>query len=91
MKRFISAAVVGVFAFGLGAAPVQAAKGEKKAPAKAFNKLDKNGDGSITLEEMRGKGKKDASKVEKRFKKLDKNGDGKVSLAEISARGKKKG
>jgi hypothetical protein len=36
-----------------------------------------------------GKGKKDASTVEKRFKKMDRNSDGKVSLDEMKNRGKK--
>jgi EF hand len=90
MKRFILVAVIGIFAFGPGVAPAHAAKGEKKVASKVFNKRDKDGDGSLSLDEMRGKGKRDASKVEKRFKKLDKNSDGKVSLAELSARGKKK-
>jgi hypothetical protein len=88
--RFISVANLGVFTLGLGLTPAIAAKGDKKAHEKAFGKLDKNGDGSLTLEEMKEKGKKEASKVEERFKKLDKDGYGKISLAEPSARGKNK-
>ena len=91
MTKFVTAVLAGVFLLGLGVGSASAAKGDKKKdPAQAFKKLDANNDGSLTLQEMKGKGKKDASKVEKRFKKMDKDSDGKLSLAELTDRGKKK-
>jgi hypothetical protein len=91
MATIVKAGLVGVLVLGMGLSSALAApgKGAGKTPERRFAKLDSNGDGSLTLQEMMGKGKKEAAKVEKRFKKLDKNGDGKVSLAELKAKGKK--
>src|SRR3954454_17278003 len=91
MLKVLKASLLGVFVLGMGLSPALAGKGEKKKdPATAFKKLDANGDGSLSLQEMKGKGKKDAAKVEKRFKKLDANSDSKVSLDELKTGGKKK-
>ena len=49
-------------------------------------KKDANGDGSLTLEELKaGMKGKALENAEKRFEKLDKDGDGKVSLEEFKA------
>ena len=51
-----------------------------------FEKKDANGDGSLTLEELKaGMKGKALDNAEKRFEKLDKDGDGKVSLEEFKA------
>ncbi len=59
----------------------------KPTPEDRFKKLDKDGDGSLSIDEFRGK--KEASDVEEAFKKLDANGDGKLSLEEFAAGAKK--
>jgi EF-hand domain pair len=91
MRSIVKAGLVGVLVLGTGLSSALAApgKGAGKTAEQRFSKLDSNGDGSVTLQEMTGKGKKEAAKIEKRFKKLDKNGDGKVSLAELKGKGKK--
>lgn len=69
------------------AAPEKKADGDKKpapSPEERFKKLDKNGDGSLDLSEIRTK-KDDDTTAEKKLKDLDKNGDGKVSLEEFTA------
>src|SRR5438552_4150710 len=51
-----------------------------------FKKLDKDGDGKLTLAEFKGKAEGDqAAKAEARFKKMDTNSDGSLSLAEFIA------
>jgi hypothetical protein len=84
--------LLGALILGMGVSPVLAgpAKGARKDPEQRFKKLDTNGDGALTLQEMKGKGKKDGAKIEKRFSKLDRNGDGKLSLDELKGKGKKK-
>jgi len=81
------------------AGSAMAAEGDEKPkkggdPAAMFKKLDKNGDGKLSLEEYRGKAKGDrAAKVEARFKKLDKDGDGALTIEEFkggAGGGKKK-
>jgi Ca2+-binding EF-hand superfamily protein len=89
MRKFLTVCLLGVFALGNGLSPALAAK-VKKDPSRVFQKRDANGDGSLSLQELRGKGKKASAKVEKRFKRLDRNHDGKVSLDELKARGKAK-
>ena len=49
-----------------------------------FKRLDKDGDGKLSIDEYRGR--KEASEVEAKFKELDKDGDGKLSMEEYSAR-----
>src|SRR4051794_3771111 len=90
MSSVLKSGLLGIFVLGMGLSPALAAPdAKKKDPAQAFSKLDSNSDGSLTLEEMKGKGKKDAAKIEKKFKKMDANGDGKVTLAEMKSGGKK--
>jgi Ca2+-binding EF-hand superfamily protein len=48
-----------------------------------FKRLDKDGDGKLTIDEYRGK--KEASEVEAKFKGLDKDNDGKLSAEEFAA------
>jgi Ca2+-binding EF-hand superfamily protein len=57
------------------------------APAmasKRFQKLDKDGDGRISLDEFKAMGK-DPAKREKRFRKLDANHDGYLTPDEFAA------
>jgi hypothetical protein len=49
--------------------------------------MDKDGNGSLNLEEFRGK--KTSEEAEEAFKKLDKDADGSLSLEEFSAAGKR--
>ena len=72
------------------AKPAADAKPEKPkmTPEERFKKLDKDGDGKLSIDEFRGK--KEASEAEEAFKKLDANGDGAISLEEFSAGGQKK-
>ena len=76
---------------GLSAALTSSARAEDKPkkkpdPAKIFAKKDANGDGSLTLEELKsGMKGKALDNVEKRFEKMDKDGNGKVSLEEFEA------
>ncbi len=71
-------------------------KGGDKAPPtpeEAFKKLDKDSDGSVTLDEFKasGHGKKDPAKAEEIYKKIDKDSNGKVTLEEFKAHGPKPG
>jgi hypothetical protein len=92
MSRIMKMGLLGLLCLGIGASPALAGpgKGAKKDPERRFKKLDSNGDGALTLQEMKGKGKKDGAKIEKRFSKLDRNSDGKLSLEELKGKGKKK-
>lgn len=77
----------------LGAASVEAAKGDKpkRSPEEIFSKADKNGDKQLTLEEFVGKRKDEMKeKATKRFGKLDKDGDEFLSFDEFKAGFKKK-
>src|SRR5262245_1976097 len=92
MKSRIAAVAAFAFVFGL---PVPASAADDKASKKAvkkggpealFKMLDANGDGKLTLEELKAAPKlpakgKEAKKggVEAVFKKLDGNGDGKLT------------
>jgi hypothetical protein len=70
--------------------PAEPAKEKKPQPfpEERFKKMDKDGNGSLSVEEFRGK--KEAEAAAEAFKKLDANGDGAVSLEEFSAAGKKR-
>ena len=81
MKILMTAAIAAAFAFPLGAS----AADDKAASAGAsndggaeamFKGLDKNKDGSLTREEVKG------SAHDKDFSSLDKDGDGKLSRQE---------
>ncbi|MGJ8661042.1 MAG: EF-hand domain-containing protein, partial [Bacteroidota bacterium] len=50
---------------------------------KHFEKLDKNNNGVITLDEMKKAKGKEAKDQENRFKKMDLNGDGKITKEEF--------
>ena len=66
---------------------------QDKGADKAFKKLDKDGNGSISLEEYKALAKGDdgkAEKLEKKFKKLDTDGNGSLSPEEF-AKGMGKG
>ncbi len=79
MRKFLALAVV----CGL-VSPLAAADEKPKPDAEAiFKKLDKDGNGSLSLEEF--KGKRDAAKAESAFKKLDKDNSGSISLEEFKA------
>jgi Ca2+-binding EF-hand superfamily protein len=60
---------------------------EKPSPEETFKRLDKNGDGKLSLEEFKGKrqGEK-ATKAEETFKKKDKDSDGFLTLDEYKAK-----
>lgn len=82
-----------MFALVLGLVSPLAAADKPEKPKQqdleaVFKRLDKDGNGSLTAEEFRGK--RDATKADAQFKRLDKNGDGKLSLEEFKNRGKKK-
>lgn len=59
----------------------------KPNPEAAFKKMDKDGDGNLTLEEFKAnpRAQKDPAKAEARYKKIDKDSDGKVTLDEFKA------
>ncbi len=71
--------------------PGEPAKEKKPhvSPEERFKKMDKDGNGSLSIDEFRGR--KSAEEAGEAFKKLDANGDGSLSLEEFSAAGKKKG
>ena len=89
LKWIACSFVVSVLAFG--ATPAEA-KGKRKqlTPEERFTKMDKNGDGTISLAEFVGKAKGD--KLEKReavFKAKDADNDGALTLDEFKTRIKK--
>lgn len=72
------------------AVPAHAAKEKDADPQAAFEKLDADKDGKVTLEEFT-KSAKDSEKAKKRFSKIDSNNDSSLSLEEFkAAAGKKK-
>jgi len=63
---------------------------EKPSPEEQFKKMDKNGDGKLSLDEFKGKRQGDkATKAEETFKKKDKDNDGSLSLEEFKGKAKK--
>ncbi len=78
MRKLLALAVV----FGV-VSPLAAQ--EKKAPnvEAIFKRMDKDGNGSLSLEEFRGK--REGDKVEAAFKRIDKDGNGAISLEEFKA------
>lgn len=85
-KLFVTAVILGLFI------PVLAAQEKKGATAEeVFKKMDKDGNGKLSLAEFVGKREGDkATKAEANFKKKDKDGDGNLTLEEFKAGGKKK-
>jgi hypothetical protein len=74
------------FSYGKGAKG--SGKGQKHPDSqKIFQKLDADGNGSISLAEFKAspKGQKDATKAEKKFKKVDTDANGSVSMEEFKA------
>ena len=70
------------------AKPEAGADKPKPTPEDRFKRMDKDGNGSLSLEEFRGK--KSAEEAKEAFEKLDTNGDGSVSMEEFLAAPKKK-
>jgi arylsulfatase A-like enzyme len=64
------------------ASPEQPAKKATPDRAKAFERMDSNIDGTLTLEEYKS-GLKNGANLEKRFKNFDKNSDGKLTAEEF--------
>ena len=93
MKKFLMFMLLAGFIAGVvGDAAFAAKKKKKKRDLTAiFKRLDKDGDGKLTLVEFTGKrtGKK-AARAKKQFTRLDKNGDGSLTLEEFKTRKKKK-
>lgn len=88
MKKILAVAVLAGFLAGTFAPTADAADkgGKKRDPEAVFKKLDKDGNGMLTLDEYKGKAEgKKADAAEKRFKKLDKDENGSVSLDEFKA------
>jgi len=88
------AGLLAVTAFLFGPAPAEARGNRPKlTPEEAFKKLDKNGDGKLSLTEFVGRTK--GARMEKRefvFKAKDANNDGFLTLEEFTTRikGKKR-
>ena len=83
MKYVAVALIAACVAFG-GQAPAPQTTQKPRDPKKAFARLDTNGDGKVSLEEFKARGK-DPAKREKRFNKLDTNHDGFLSMEEFAA------
>ena len=94
MKKLITILAVLTVTVSFATAADADKKEAKKGatPEERFKKLDTNGDGSISLDEMKASpaGQKDAAKAEAAFKAKDKDNDGKLSAEEFNAGGKKK-
>ena len=97
MKKLITIlaalAVTVSFATAADAAKKEAKKAGGASPEERFKKLDTNGDGFLSLDELKAspQGQKDPSKCEAMLKAKDKDGDGKLSPEEFAAGGGKKG
>jgi hypothetical protein len=83
--RWILTALAAVLWCGPALAAPDDKPAPKRSPEQVFQKRDTNGDGFLTLEEMKGKKTRDAAKLAKRFARLDRDGDKKVSLDELKA------
>lgn len=87
MKKFLALALIAAM-FSPGILFAQDKK--KPDPEAQFKKLDKDGDGKVSLAEFKGKRTGDkATKAEEQFKKRDKDSDGFLTLEEFKAGGKK--
>jgi hypothetical protein len=78
-----SALFVAPFVLAVAADPSAPAK-PKRDPAQLFKAVDKDADGSISLDEFKAStvGQIDPSRVGDVFKKKDADGDGKLTLSE---------
>lgn len=85
MKKLLALLLLaGFVAATCGDANAQEKK--KPDPEARFKQLDKDNNGKLTLEEMKGKAEgKRAEALEKRFKALDKDGSGDLTLEEFKA------
>jgi hypothetical protein len=92
MKSWIVYAVAFVLALGVGSLGFAAQdKKDKPKPEDQFKKMDKDGNGKLSLDEFVGKKKDEKkTKAEEAFKKMDKDNDSSLSLEEFTAKGKKK-
>ncbi len=85
MRKMMSMVLGGSLTLVLAAGSLAVAQDAGKAE-EAFKKIDKNGDGKLTLDEFKdGKEGKKLEGAEKRFKAMDKDSDGSVSLEEFKA------
>lgn len=90
---FLAGALAVTLALSIAGVRTGAASDDKDKSA-AFQRLDKDGDGTLSASEFAAKGKGDpdkTKKVESRFKRLDADGDGKLTPAEFESGGGKKG
>ena len=88
MKKslFLSPLILTTFLALLGSHPLRAEDdAKKKDPAKKFEKLDADKNGSVNLDEFKAS-KKDPAKAESVFNAKDTNKDGALSLEEFSAK-----
>lgn len=62
-------------------------KGKRPAPEAIVKHLDKDGDGSLSLEEFKAgkRAQENPEKAEEMFKKVDADSNGKVSVEELKA------
>ena len=59
---------------------------KKPSPQEVFNRLDTDGNGQLSLDEVKGdKHAKSPEQAETRFSKMDADGDGNVTLEEFKA------
>lgn len=88
-NRLLIAALVAAIALPVGAFAAKADKTKKKdaAATETFASVDKNGDGTITLEEFLAtqKDKLGEEAAKARFATLDKNHDGKLAKDEFGS------
>lgn len=91
MKKMLLWTIALSMVVGLEAIPASAADKPKRTPEETFKRLDKNGDGKVSPDELKGKrtGEK-ADRVVSRFKQMDKDNDGFLSLEEYKAGAAKK-
>jgi Ca2+-binding EF-hand superfamily protein len=93
MRKLLAWTMVFGFAAGTcgGAFAADGADKKKRDPEAQFKKLDKNSDGKLSLDEVKGKAEgKRAEAAEKRFKAADKDNDGALSLEEFKSMSEKK-
>jgi hypothetical protein len=96
MRVLLSLALAFVVAVGMASAQEAKKKEGGRKPAQTkedmFKAKDKDGDGKLTLEEMKAdcKDAKRIEAIEKEFKAKDKDGDGALTLEEFKASPAKK-